>query len=149
MLGRGSEMNDKQPEPSYETEDEMFSRRERRREHGVSDFVRRAIKDTVGSAVQGSTSPKDALQFLINQGDRGRKELVKLVAKEFGDFLRHTDISSELVKVLTQVQAEVSVKVRFRPTEDGGVEPVVEELSPEEAPSEPLEAPEAEPDLDA
>lgn len=138
MLAVGDKMNDKQPEPSYETEDEMFSRRERRREH-VSDFVRRAIKDTVGSAVQSSTSPKDALQFLISQGDRGRKELVKLVAKEFGDFLRHTDISSELVKVLTQVQAEVSVSLRFRPVEGGGVEPVVEELRSDPPDAEPTE----------
>jgi hypothetical protein len=117
---------DREPE-----DDDMFARRERardrQRQRGVSDFVRRAFENTVGS-VQGSGNlPKDAITYLLQQGDRGKREVVRIVAKEVGDFLRQVDISSEVVKILSSLQVEVSATVRFKPTEDGkAVRPEVE-----------------------
>jgi hypothetical protein len=114
----GDDRPDREPD-----DDDMFARRERardrqQRQRGVGDFVRRAF-ETVGS-VQGSASlPKDAISYLLQQGDRGKREVVRIVAKEVGDFLRQVDISSEVVKILSSLQVEVSATVRFRPTEDG------------------------------
>ncbi len=122
-----NQRSDSTPELEPE-DDEMFQRRERteRRPMGVSDFVRRAFENTVGQVQNTGSVPREALAFLLQQGDRGRREIVRVVAKEFGDFLRHTDISSEVVKVLTAVQVEVSASVRFKPTGDGrGVVPDV------------------------
>jgi hypothetical protein len=125
MTQRGFDGDDREPE-----DDDMFARRERararERQRGVGDFVRRAF-ETVGS-VQGSASlPKDAISYLLQQGDRGKREVVRVVAKEVGDFLRQVDISSEVVKILSSLQLEVSATVRFRPTEDGrAVRPEVE-----------------------
>ena len=102
-------------------DDDMFARRERQRHSSrvVSDFVRRAIENTVGQVQSSGALPKDALHYLLQQGDKGRKEVVRIVAKEVGDFLRHTDISSEVVKVLTNVQVDMSASIRFKRNPEG------------------------------
>jgi hypothetical protein len=114
-------------------EDEMFAHRERfsgqdrrTRPHAVSEFVRRAIENTVGSVQTTSSLSKEALNYLLQQGDRGKRELVRIVANEVGQFLRGVDLSSELVKVLTSVQLEVNASIRFRPTTEGSVRAVTD-----------------------
>ncbi len=113
-----------------EDEEEMFGTRgdgERsRRSRAVPDFVRRAIENTVGSVQNTGTVSKEALQYILHQGDRTKREVVRIVASEVGDFLQHVDISREIIKVLTSVQAEVSLSVRFKPTKGGGIIPDVE-----------------------
>ncbi|MBK8012971.1 MAG: hypothetical protein IPK13_16645 [Deltaproteobacteria bacterium] len=109
-------------------DDEMFSRRERSeggRSNLVGEFVRRAIENTVGQAKSTGTLSREALMFLLQQGDRGKKEIVRVVAKEVGDFLRHVDLSSEVVKVLTGLQVDFQASVRFRKNPEGAVEPVI------------------------
>jgi len=103
-------------------DDDMFSRRERDRRHSsrvVGELFRRAIENTVGQVERSGAIPKDALNYLIHQGDKGRKEIVRLVANEVGDFLRHTDISSEVVKILTNVQVDMSASIRFKRNPEG------------------------------
>lgn len=120
MSSNERDRDEEPPEGEYD-EDEMFARRERQR-HGsrvVSDFVRRAIENTVGQVQSSGALPKDALHYLLQQGDKGRKEVVRIVAKEVGDFLRHTDISSEVVKVLTNVQVDMSASIRFKRNPEG------------------------------
>jgi len=118
-----SNERDRESEPlegEYD-EDDMFQRRERQRHSSrvVSDFVRRAIENTVGQVQSTGALPKDALHYLIQQGDKGRKEIVRIVAKEVGDFLRHTDVSSEVVKILTNVQVDMSASIRFKRNPEG------------------------------
>src|SRR5687768_13834774 len=107
--------NDRQTEDLED--DDMFSRRERERRQGVTDFVRRAIENTVGQVQSTSNLSRDALHYLLQQGDKGRKEVLRIVAKEVGEFLRHVDISTEVIKVLTNVQMNFSASVRFRHAE--------------------------------
>lgn len=104
-------------------DDDMFSRREREGRVGVGDFVRRAIENTVGSVQNTSTLSREAIHYLLQQGDRGRKELLRIVGKEVGDFLRHVDISTEVIKVLTNVEMDLKASVRFKRTGDGRVTP--------------------------
>ncbi|MEM1022726.1 MAG: hypothetical protein AAGD10_03995 [Myxococcota bacterium] len=113
--------------------------RDRQRGRVVGEFVRRAIDNAFEQVQSSSAAPKEALSFLLHQGDKGRREVVRIVAKEVGDFLRATDLSSEVIKVLTGVQAELNVKVKFRRTEGGGVKPdldgdikIPEPLEPDE-----------------
>jgi hypothetical protein len=112
--------------PPLEDEDEMFARREGRNRHrAVPDFVRRAIENTMGSVHNTQTASREALQLFLSTTDRTKRELVRIAASEVGQFLRHVDISSEVLKVLTGVQADVQISVRFRRTDDGGVSPEV------------------------
>jgi hypothetical protein len=101
-----------------ESDDDLFGRKsnERRRSRpAVSDFVRRAIENTMGST--GSVS-RDALEYLLKQGDRGRREVFRVVAHEVGDFLRNVDVAGEVVKVLTSVQLELNASVKFKPSDN-------------------------------
>src|SRR5262249_966827 len=91
-------------EPLHEAE------RGNRRRPGVSDFVRRAIEKTVG---ESSVIGKDALSHLLQQGDRGRKEVLRIIANEVGEFLRNTDLSDQIVKILTSVEVDLSMNVKF------------------------------------
>jgi hypothetical protein len=103
-------------------EDERLER-DRQRGRVMGEFVRRAIDNAFEQVQSSSSAPKEALSFLLHQGDRGRREVVRIVAKEVGDFLRATDLSSEVIKVLTSVEADFKVHVKFRRTEGGGVKP--------------------------
>jgi hypothetical protein len=115
-----------------EDQDDMFSQHRERpqqerwqRPRVVSEFVRRAIENTVGSMQNTGSLSREALQYLLQQGDRGKKEVVRIVAQEVGAFLRNVDLSSEVVKVLTSLQIEVSASVRFKPSKEGGVKPEI------------------------
>lgn len=104
------------------------------RHRTVPDFVRRAIENTMGSMQSTQTVSREALQSLLSTTDKTRKELVKLVAHEVGDFFRHVDVASEITKILTSVQADVQIKVRFRRNEEGKLTPEVsaEDLTEDE-----------------
>jgi hypothetical protein len=115
-------------------DDDMFNRREargsvndrRQRGRPVSEFVRKAI-DSVGGGQGVGALSKDALQYILQQGDRSKREILRIVANEVGEFLRNVDLSSEVVKVLTGIQLEVNASIRFKPTKDGkSVKPSVE-----------------------
>lgn len=127
----------------YRTEDleddDMFARRERDadgrgRQRPLGEFVRRAIENTVGSVEKTGSIPREALQYILQQGDRGKREAVRLIANEVGDFLRHVDISGEVIKVLTSVQMDLSASVKFK-HQDGRLSTEVK-IGDEETPVE-------------
>ncbi|MFO0726753.1 MAG: hypothetical protein U1E65_23400 [Myxococcota bacterium] len=101
-------------------DDDLFGKKSERRARrpAVSDFVRRAIENTMGSVQSTGSVSRDALEFLLKQGDRGRREVFRIVAHEVGDFLRNVDVAGEVVKVLTSVQLEVSASVKFKPSDN-------------------------------
>lgn len=105
-----------------ELEEDPLGRRERRPR--VSDFVRRAIENTVGTVQDKGSTTREALEYLLRQGDKSRKEIFRVVASEVGDFLKHVDLAGEVVKILTSVEVEVKASVKFKPTQGAlGVEP--------------------------
>ena len=127
-------------------DDEMFARRERERRQGVvTDFVRRAIENTVGQVQNTSSISREAFHYLLQQGDKGRKEVLRIVAKEVGDFLRHVDISTEVIKVLTNVQMDFSASVKFRHV-DGKLQPEVADTKVSVEPEHEASSPEVERD---
>ena len=138
----------------HDDNDDLFGaydedrRRARKDRNSVQDLLRRAIENTFDTVKDSGALSKEALAYLLQQGDKGRKEIVKVAAKELGDFLRATDISSEVVKVLTAVQMDMTISIRFKRNPDGtGVVPSVgsgpedpaEGVSEPESPSKPTE----------
>ncbi len=112
--------------------EELARREARNRARSVPDFVRRAIENTMDSVHSTQTVSKEALQFFLSTTDRTKREIVRIVASEVKDFLRHVDLSSEVIKVLTSVQADVKLSVRFRRNADGKITPEVEATEPSE-----------------
>lgn len=149
-------MSQREDENGFEgvfDDDEMFTQRERggerRQRPFVSDFVRRAIENTMGSVQSTGSLSREALSYLLQQGDRGKREVVRIVAHEVGEFLRGVDLSGEIIKVLSGIQLDVSASVRFKPTADG-VRPEIKSETkvqpvPEKAEAEPHDEPEREP----
>ena len=114
--------------------DEMFSREEvdpaearDRPSLGITDFVRKKLESTVEQVQTTGSLSKEALTYVIQQGDKGRKEVLRIVAQEVGDFLKNTDLSQEITKVLTGLKIDVNASIAFRANETGdGVKPDVE-----------------------
>jgi hypothetical protein len=76
--------------------------------------------------VSESIFPKDIAAHLVSQLGDIRSGIVKGVAQEVGRFLREADIASEVRKVLTGLDIEATVKLRFSAREDGAIKPEIE-----------------------
>ena len=129
-------------------EDEMFTRStgedqddKDRSGLGITDFVRKKLESTMDQVQTTGSLSKEALSYVIQQGDKGRKEVLRIVAQEVGDFLKNTDLSQELTKVLTGMKIDVNASIAFRAADDGrSVKPEVEKeisLSGEEETEDP------------
>ena len=118
-------------EPTDGTDrDSDWSNLSKKLEGFVPDMMRKtavgAIKGVLQTeegvrAILGEVS-KEVVSYAREQIDKGKSDLVQIVAREFREFLEHTDLAGEMQKVLTQVQLEVKTEIRFVPADDGGVE---------------------------
>jgi hypothetical protein len=99
----------------------------RRLEGVIPDLLKRAIEIGVDKAQDAPESlkhlvgelkvPKEIAGYLFTQIDETKNGLFRVVAKEIRDFLEHTNISSEMQKILTTVQFEINTTVRFTPND--------------------------------
>jgi hypothetical protein len=76
--------------------------------------------------VSESIFPKDIASHLVSQLGDIRSGVVKAVAQEVGRFLREADIASEVRKVLTGLDMEATVKLRFSARDGGTIKPEVQ-----------------------
>jgi hypothetical protein len=72
-----------------------------------------SFKDLVG----GIKLPRELAHYLLAQVEETKNSLVGVVAKEVREFLENTNISTEMRKILTTVQLEVTTTVRFKPND--------------------------------
>lgn len=98
----------------------------RRRLDGViPDILKRAVElgvekateapDTIKSLVTDLKLPKEVASLLLTQMEETKNGLFRVVAKEMRDFLEHTNIASEMQKMLTSLQFEITTTIRFSP----------------------------------
>ena len=94
----------------------------------LPELIRRGFEVGRGplERVSESIFPKDIASHLVAQLGDVRSGVVKAVAQEVGRFLREADIASEVRKVLTGIDMEATVKLRFTAREGGGIKPEVE-----------------------
>jgi hypothetical protein len=76
-----------------------------RGERGLSDLVKRAM--SAG----------------LEKASRSKDDLVRVATNEMRAWLDRLDLQSELAKALTKMVVEVKAEIRFRPREDGKLEP--------------------------
>jgi len=70
-------------------------------------------EEGIRSALSDLRLPKDAMAYLVQQTDRTRKELFRVVSEEVKGFLRSKDLHAELRKMLAGLKLEVTAQVRF------------------------------------
>ena len=64
---------------------------------------------------------REVVDYAREQIDKGKGEVVAIMARELREFLEETDVSGEIRKILTGIQLEVTTQVRFVEHEDGSV----------------------------
>lgn len=103
--------------------------RRRRLDSVIPEIIKRAVElgvekaseapDNLKELVANLKLPREAASLLLAQADETKNGLFRVVAKEVREFLEHTNLASEMQKMLTTVQFEISTTIRFKPN-DGG-----------------------------
>jgi hypothetical protein len=101
--------------------------RRRRLDSVIPELIKRAVEIGVEKAVEapdnlkefvgGMKLPRDAAHYVLAQIEETKNGLFRVVAKEVREFLEQTNVSSEMRKMLTTVQFEISTTIRFRPAD--------------------------------
>ncbi|MEZ4270485.1 MAG: hypothetical protein R3C68_03315 [Myxococcota bacterium] len=60
--------------------------------------------------------PKEAMSFLMQQAERSRRELFRVVSDELKGFLKGVDLTGEVRRALTGLKIEINAEVRFKET---------------------------------
>lgn len=79
----------------------------------------------LGGMVSDMRLPKEIASYIFEQIDETKNGMLRIVAKEFRDFLEHTELAEELRKVLTSLSFEVKTEIRFIPNDSLVVKPEV------------------------
>jgi hypothetical protein len=115
-----------QADPSRDgDEDEEYGDERPPLERTLTDLIRRGLEAGKGpfGRVSESFFPRDIASTVVSQLGDIRSGVVKAVAQEVGRFLREADIASEIRKVLTGMDIEASVRLRFKARDDGTLKP--------------------------
>ncbi len=101
--------------------------RRRRLDSVIPELLKRAVEIGVGKAAEapndlkefvgGMKVPREVAHYLLSQVEETKNGLFRVVAKEVRDFLEHTNLGSEMQKMLTTVQFEISTTIRFKPND--------------------------------
>jgi hypothetical protein len=102
--------------------------RHRRLDTVITELFRRAVELGVEKAVEapdnlkeligGMKVPREVANLLLSQVEETKNGLFRVVAKEVRDFLEHANLGTEMQKMLTTVQFEISTTIRFKPNPD-------------------------------
>jgi hypothetical protein len=90
----------------------------------LPELIRRGLE--AGGKVGESFFPRDIASHVVGGLGDIKSGIVKAVAQEVGRFLREADIASELRKVLTGLDVEAQVRLRFSAREDGAIKPQID-----------------------
>jgi hypothetical protein len=106
--------------------------RRRRLDSVIPELIKRAVElgvekaaeapDNLKEFVGGMKLPREAAHYLLAQVEETKNGLFRVVAKEVREFLEHTNLGSEMQKMLTTVQFEINTTIRFKPN-DGSAPP--------------------------
>ena len=62
--------------------------------------------------------PREVVAYLFQTIDGTRRELIRVTAREFRDFLERANLTEEIAKLLTTLSLEVRMEVRFIPNDE-------------------------------
>lgn len=129
-----TEPKDRPPSAEHEAAEEPVDRR-RRIEKLLPELVKKVLEAGVsrsedairglGGMVSDMKLPKEIAGYIFEQIDETKNGALRIVAKEFRDFLEHTELADELRKVLTSLSFEVKTEIRFIPNDSAVVRPEV------------------------
>jgi hypothetical protein len=80
--------------------------------------ARQLTEDVVRGAIGDMKLPKEAVHYIIDLADNTKREVVRVAAREFREFLDSARFHEELGRILTQLSLEIKTEIRFVPNED-------------------------------
>lgn len=80
--------------------------------------ARQMTEEVVRNAIGDMKLPKEAVTYLIDVADNTKKEVVRVAAREFREFLESARFNDELARMLTQLSFEIRTEIRFVPNDD-------------------------------
>jgi hypothetical protein len=83
--------------------------------HGVG--AAQITEDVLRSVVGEMKLPKEAVGYIVEVADNTRREVVRVAAREFREFLESANLTEEMVRLLTAVSFEVRTEIRFVPND--------------------------------
>ncbi len=96
---------------------------------GISDVLRKAVVTGLSAAImteEGVRSvfkelklPKDAVSSALEQAERGRGEIVRIVNEEVRRFLDSPALKREIARALSNVTIELTARIRLNPDGKG------------------------------
>jgi len=107
--------------------EETPARLRRRLEAILPSVIKRTVSTGVGAAqmtedvirgVVGDVKlPREAVGYIAEMADHTRKEIVRVAAREFREFLESANLTEEIARLLTTVSFEVRTEIRFIPND--------------------------------
>lgn len=94
-----------------------------RLENLLPNVIRRGVgakqytEDVIRGALSDVKLPREAVNHLIDVADNTKKEVVRVAAREFREFLESAKFNEELAKILTQLSFEIRTEIRFVPND--------------------------------
>lgn len=120
--------------------DDEYDDEQRPLERILPELIRRGLEAGRGplGRVSESFFPRELAASVVSQLGDIRSGVAKAVAQEVGRFLRDADIASEVRKVLSGLDVEAQVRLRFKTREDGSLKPSIDiQLGDERKPAAP------------
>jgi hypothetical protein len=112
------------PEAEGVMGDKEAGDKRRRLDSVIPEIIKRAVELGVEKAAEAPDNlkelvgnlklPREAAGLLMAQAEETKNGLFRVVAKEVRDFLEHTNLATEMQKMLTTVQFEISTTIRFK-----------------------------------
>ncbi|MBN2801935.1 MAG: hypothetical protein JXR91_02455 [Deltaproteobacteria bacterium] len=75
----------------------------------IGDSWKERVKNVVGDL----KLPKEALTYILSQVDETKHAAVGIISKEVKKYLENTDISKEMLKVLSNLSLEITTNIKF------------------------------------
>lgn len=88
-----------------------------RRTMSTGAGARQYTEDVIRGAIGDLKLPKEAVTYLVEIADNTKKEVVRVAAREFREFLDSARFNEELSKILTQLSFEIRTEIRFIPND--------------------------------
>lgn len=117
----------------YDEDDDHGSLRERlegllpnviRRTMSTGAGAKQYTEEVIRGAIGDMKLPKEAVNHLVDLADTTKREVVRVAAREFREFLDSARFNEELSKILTQLSFEIRTEIRFVPN-DQALKPAV------------------------
>jgi hypothetical protein len=144
------------PEPP-EGLDDVFGIRNRL-ESIIPGMLRRTVGSGPGSGLRDEVIrnvmgemklPREAVTYLVQVAEHTKREVVRVAAREFREFLESANVGDEVARILTKLSFEIRTEVRYVPNEQALKPSVSSKVRVVSNPDEPPSAPDEPSELGA